>query len=138
MPCIYYIPTKGVIAEHASLFVGEAEADLCFSLSEAPNTTYDVKKSEELTWSGRPCITSYQEVIFMDLNSAPIKMKEKPKFVEFIRSTSCGEPIRVDVKTLPINCWNVRDEAIVWGVPSTTEIDKLYFSISMTLLFWDF
>lgn len=138
MPCIHYVPKLGVIASHANNFVAESQVKCCFSLSEAPVIRYDTQKDEQLTWSGRPCITTLRENLYMSLVSAPILTKDKPKWVEFMRSTKCGETLRVEPKTLPINCWRVNGECVVSGVPQMNIIDKFYFSMSFTLLFWDF
>lgn len=138
MPCIYFVPTEGVLAKHSNQFIGEREVDICFPLGEAPEISYDVEKSEQIAWNGRPCVTKTRENMRMSLISAPMKMTEKPYWVEFVRSTSCGETLRIDTKTLPINCWNVNEQCIVTGTPSIEVIDKIYFSVSFTLLFWNF
>ena len=137
MPCLYYVPTKGVVAEHASQFVGESEVQLCFSMAEAPDLNYDDERNEERAWSGRPCTTFIRENLELTIITAPISVKEKAKWVEFIRSTRC-ETLRIDTKSLPVNCWSVNEECAITGTPSISTINKLYFSVSFTLLFWGF
>lgn len=138
MPCVYYVPTKSVVADHGLDFVNETEVQLCFRLSTAPTLDHNAEKNVEFSMSGRPCITGgLGESLRMSMTSSPMKVREKPKWVEFMRSTSCGESVRIDPKSLPIDCFGVQN-GIIDGTFTLTMINKFYFTVAFTMMFWDF
>ena len=137
MPCLLYEPTQGLTTIGAQLFADCLQRELCFKMG-APKFELEQRKTEEKTMSGRPCITKDgEDCLVVTLNAIQQHVKDKPQWIEFIRSTGCGEEVTVN-KMFCLAPWRVEPIAVIRGTPSITNETRKNFDVSFQLLFWRF
>lgn len=137
MPCIQYAPTRSLTIEGARLFGACLNRQLCFKMS-TPSFSLESDKQEEKTMSGRPCITkSKADCLVVGVTAIQQHIKDKPQWIEFMRSTNCGEEITVQ-NMYCLEPWRVLPQAIIRGTPSMTNETRKNFDVSFNLLFWTF
>lgn len=137
MACLLYVPKRAIIPAHQSQFSSGSQVELFFDLED-----YNIKpqKVKNITRAldGRPCVTGGARTLDVTVSTLSIPKKFLPQWVEFQRSTDCGE--EVEIKQLPcLSIWRVKGNAIITGdVNFSTPPGNKVFKASFTLTFWEF
>ena len=140
MACILYKPTDGLTVQGANAFACDLYRELAFKMN-APDYELKVEKREEETKSGRPCVTTGGKCLIVTLNAVNLHVKDKPQWIEFIRSTACGEEVRIPRNKMPcIDMWRVSERAILYGTPPkiVPKTRKIFTVSGIKLKFWEF
>lgn len=138
MACIQYKPKRSLTTSGAQIYACDDYRDLCFKMT-VPQFTLDQDKSEEKALSGRPCIDKTKEdCMTVQITAVNLHIKEKPVWIEFIRSVGCGEEVIVPHNLMPcIAAAGLTERAVVTGTPVIRLQTRRLFSVQFTLRFWE-
>lgn len=138
MACIRYKPVRSLTTTGANIFACDDYRDLCFKMS-TPNMQLEQQKNEQKTMSGRPCIDKEKEdCLVVTITAINLHTKDKPCWIEFIRSTGCGEEVLVPRSLMPcLASMGVSERAVITGTPTMNIISRKLFQVSFKLRFWE-
>lgn len=133
---ILYVPKHSVIPEHVRSFFNREYVPIDFQI-DTPTPRYRVERNIERSLSGRPCIFKEKSRFTLGVTAKNIKEKDKKRWIEFVYSTSCGEVVLINSKTLPSSCWVQSNEAIITTVPQIDLVNKHIFDLSFEIEWWN-
>lgn len=138
MACIRYKPTRSLTVSGAGIFACDDYRDLCFKMT-TPQFEIEQQKNEEKAMSGRPCIDKEKEdCLVATITAVNLHTKDKPIWLEFIRSTGCGEVVLVPKTLMPcMAAMGVGERAVVTGTPQIRLVSRRIFAASFKLRFWE-
>lgn len=138
MPCIHYVPSKGVTPVNANAYLTRSQVELCFKIVDVDFKPL-FNKTEEESESGRPCVTGTSELLEVTFTTAQMSRKLEPQWIEFMRSTGCGQQITISAADFPqLGAWGVSSNAIVTGQFNFRKESRSRFSVTFTVRFWEF